>query len=78
MAKDCCEGKNIDLSDGVDRNELGILVLVVAFVITLLVAFYKALVSGDFPSNMTDFLTMLAFAIGVREALPQVAGRVRR
>jgi hypothetical protein len=65
-----CEDKNINVTDGVNREELGILVLVVAFAITLAFAFYKAIVGGDFPSNITDFLTMLAFAIGLREAVP--------
>ena len=78
MDKNCCEEKKIDLSDGISREELGIFVLVGAFIVTLLFGFYKAIVAGDFPNNMTDFLTMLAFAIGVREALPQVAGKVRR
>ena len=68
-----CEDKNINVTDGVSREELGILVLVVAFAITLALAFYKAIVSGDFPTNVTDFLTMLAFAIGLREAVPMVA-----
>ena len=68
-----CEDKNINVTDGVSREELGILVLVVAFAITLAFAFYKAIVDGDFPSNITDFLTMLAFAIGLREAVPMVA-----
>lgn len=68
----CYEDKNIDVTDGVDREELGIVVLVVAFAITLSFAFYKAIVSGDFPNNITDFLTMLAFAIGLREAVPAV------
>lgn len=67
-----CEEKKIDLTNGVSREELGILVLVVAFAITLAFAFYKAIVSGDFPNNVTDFLTMLAFAIGLREAVPMV------
>jgi hypothetical protein len=65
-----CEEKNINVTDGVSREELGILVLVVAFAITLAFAFYKAIVDGDFPNNITDFLTMLAFAIGLREAVP--------
>ena len=72
-----CEEKNINVTDGVSREELGILVLVVAFAITLAFAFYKAIVSGDFPNNITDFLTMLAFAIGLREAVP-VALKGRR
>ena len=72
-----CEDRNINVTDGVSREELGILVLVVAFAITLAFAFYKAIVDGDFPNNITDFLTMLAFAIGLREAVP-VALKGRR
>ena len=66
------EEKKLAFTNGVTRDELGILVLVVAFAITLAFAFYKAVVAGDFPSNITDFLTMLAFAIGLREAVPMV------
>lgn len=68
--------RNIDVTNGVNREELGILVLVAAFAITLCFAFYKAIVSGDFPNNVTDFLTMLAFAIGLREAVPKFGKRV--
>ena len=63
------EDKNIDLTDGINERELGKIVLVCAFVLTLVLAFYKALVDGDFPNNVTDFLTMMAFAIGLREGI---------
>lgn len=72
-----CEEKNIDLTDGVNERELGKIVLVGAFVLTLALAFYKALTCGDFPNNVTDFLTMMGFAIGLREAVP-VALKGRR
>lgn len=70
---ECCEDKKLDFTDGITENELGKIVLVGAFVITLIFGYYKAIVSGDFPNNVTDFLTMLAFAIGAREAVPMVA-----
>ena len=69
--------ENIDLKDGVTRKEAGFVVLVVAFTITLVFAFYKAIVAGDFPNNVTDFLTILAFIIGACETIPHVAGRMR-
>lgn len=70
---ECCEDKKLDFTDGITESELGKIVLVGAFVITLIFGYYKAIVSGDFPNNVTDFLTMLAFAIGAREAVPMVA-----
>lgn len=70
---ECCEDKKLDFTDGITENELGKIVLVGAFVVTLIFGYYKAIVSGDFPNNVTDFLTMLAFAIGAREAVPMVA-----
>lgn len=62
---------NITFSDGVNRKEAGFVTLVVAFAITLVFAFYKAIVSGDFPSNVTSFLTTLALTIGAVEVLPK-------
>ena len=71
-----CDEEKIDLTDGVSRNELGLFVLVGAFLMTLFFGYYKAIAAGDFPSNMTDFLTMLAFAISGREAVAMaVKGR---
>lgn len=75
--QECCEDKKLDFTDGITETELGKIVLVVAFVVTLIFGYYKAIVSGDFPNNVTDFLTMLAFAIGAREAVP-VALKGRR
>lgn len=71
------EEKNIDLTDGINGNELGKIVLVGAFVLTLVLAFYKALTVGDFPNNVTDFLTMMGFAIGFREGITYIAKRGR-
>ena len=71
------EDKNIDLTDGIDGRELGKIVLVGAFVLTLVLAFYKALTVGDFPNNVTDFLTMMGFAIGFREGITYIAKRGR-
>lgn len=73
-----CEDKNIDLKDGVTRKEAGFIVLVATFAITLIFAFYKAVVAGDFPSNVTDFLSMLAVIIGACETIPAAMGRMRR
>lgn len=72
MSECCNEDKKLDFTDGITESELGKIVLVGAFVVTLIFAYYKAVVSGDFPNNVTDFLTMLAFAIGAREAVPKV------
>lgn len=73
MSECCNEDKKLDFTDGITESELGKIVLVGAFVVTLIFGYYKAIVSGDFPSNVTDFLTMLAFAIGAREAVPALA-----
>ena len=69
------EDKNIDLTDGINERELGKIVLVCAFVLTLVLAIYKALVDGDFPNNVTDFLTMMGFAIGFGEGITYIAKR---
>lgn len=70
------EEKKIDFTDGVTRKEAGFVVLVVSFAITLVFAFYKAIVAGDFPNNVTDFMTMLAVTIGATEAIPAAVGKI--
>ena len=72
------EEKNIDLTDGINGRELGKIVLVSAFVLTLVLGFFKALTVGDFPDNVTDFLTMMGFAIGFCEGVPEACKRMRR
>lgn len=62
---------NINFTDGVNRKEAGFVVLVVAFIVTLAFSFYKAVVSGDFPPNVTAFLTTLALTIGAVEVVPK-------
>lgn len=69
---------NITLSDGVNRKEAGFIVLVITLVLTLAFAFYKAVVDGDFPPNMTAFLTTLALTIGAVEALPKTVTNFRK
>lgn len=71
------EEKKMDFTDGVTRKEAGFLVLVIAFTITLAFAFYKAVVAGDFPNNVTDFMTMLALTIGAVEVVPKTFSKNR-
>lgn len=70
-------GENLNLEDGVNRKEAGFIVIVVAFTIVLLFAMYKGIVSGDFPNNVTDFLSMLACIIGLCEAAPKIISCIR-
>ena len=72
------EEKNIDLTDGINGRELGKIVLVAAFVLTLMLAFYKAITVGDFPNNVTEFLEMMGFAIGLCEGIPAIGKRLQR
>ena len=72
MSECCNEDKKLDFTDGVTQKEAGFVVLVAAFAITLAFAFYKAVVDGDFPVNVTAFLTTLALTIGAVEAVPKV------
>lgn len=69
---------NITLTDGVSRKEAGFIVLVITLVLTLALAFYKAVMNGDFPSNVTAFLTTLVLTIGAVEALPKAVHNYRR
>lgn len=69
---------NITLSDGVSRKEAGFIVLVITLALTLALAFYKAVTDGDFPPNITAFLTTLALTIGAVEALPKAAHVFRK
>ncbi len=69
---------NINIQDGVSRKEAGFFVLVVTLALTMCLGFYKAVVDGDFPPNVTAFMTTLTITIGAVEALPLTATRLRK
>lgn len=66
--QDCCEERNINLSDGVNREELGTVCLMIVLAVFVALGIYKAIpASGDVPDNVADIIMCICAILGLHK-----------
>ena len=66
--QDCCEERNINLFDGVNRGELGTITLVIVLVVFTGLGIFKAIPSGgDVPNNVADIIMCICAILGLHK-----------
>lgn len=66
--QDCCEERNINISDGVNRGELGTICLVIVLAVFVALGIFKAIPSGgDVPNNVADIIMCICAILGLHK-----------